>query len=147
MPVKEKAPAKPKVAIATVEEMESLIRERQGYHISKKIAETAIAKLNPIIYSNLARMEDGTSLLVSDSRIGDDKVWKCWLGGAKRTTVNLDALKKSMLAHSVPPKTINSILADSQEVTDGETGETKIVQVVKETQSDSVNVRMVNRKE
>jgi hypothetical protein len=136
--------AKPKVELATAGEMESLIRERQGYKAQEKVALNLIAKINPVIYSHMARMEDGVQILVADSRLPEGKVWKAVLGGATRTTVNLPALKMSMLAHGIQPAKIDTILNYEVQVVDEETGKLTLTQVVKTSTSDSVNIRMVN---
>ena len=136
--------AKPKVAIATVGEMESMIRERQGYKAQEKVALTLIAKINPVIYSHMARMEDGVQIHVTDSRLPEGKVWRAVLGGATRTTVNLSALKMSMLAHGIQPSKLDDILEYEVSVIDEETGKMVLTQVVKTSTSDSVNIRMVN---
>jgi hypothetical protein len=136
--------AQPKVALATAKEMESLIRERQGYKAQEKVALGLIAKINPVIYSHMARMEDGVQIHVTDSRLPEGKVWRAVLGGATRTTVNLSALKMSMLAHGIQPAKIDDILDYEVQVVDEETGKLTLTQVVKTSTSDSVNIRMVN---
>lgn len=135
--------SKPKVAIATVDEMNDLIRARQGHHVAEKVAKDRKGEINKVLYAHMSRMEDGVLFMVEDSRLPDGKVWKASLGGSRRETVNLDALRKSMLAHSIQPTRIEEILGDSQMVTDEETGKATLTQVVKVSQSDSVNVRMV----
>lgn len=136
--------AQPKVTLATAKEMESLIRERQGYKAQEKVAQALIAKVNPVIYSHMARMEDGVQIHVTDSRLPEGKVWRAALGGPTRTTVNLAALKIAMLAHGIQPTKIQSILDSEQSVVDEETGKLTLTQVVKTSTSDSVNIRMVN---